>query len=73
MEDTRVSMAEILRLRKLRKQRAGGVEFSSTAISSSIQPSISQALVPASNSAPVEAPERFARQTGMVGDVDKHM
>jgi hypothetical protein len=83
VEGMRVSMAEILRLRKLRKHRVGGVEFR-VASPAGNGSSISQELVPADSARDEPEAEgkeeggfgvvsRFAKQTGMVGDVDKHM
>ncbi|KAI9743116.1 MAG: hypothetical protein M1818_003411 [Claussenomyces sp. TS43310] len=80
VEGTRVSVAEILRLRKLRKQRVGGVEF--RAAPSATVPADSAALMVPDDGGPghpdeaevqVAAVRRFAKQTGIVGDVDKHM
>jgi hypothetical protein len=81
-EGTRVSMSEILRLRKLRKHRVGGVEFRASIVNGR-DDGEDDALVLHENSragdekdeAPQEigVPRRFAKQTGMVGDVDKHM
>lgn len=74
-ESTRISMAEILRLRKQRKTRVGGVEFRSTPALYAESPS--DALVPANagegNSEVPEPVARFAKQTGLAGNVDKHM
>lgn len=84
MEGTEVSMAEILRLRKLRK-RVGGVEFRVEPTSSTQSDAAALALADGDRegyeAAEVEGGEvegppvarRFAKQTGMVGDVDKHM
>lgn len=80
-EGARVSMAEILRLRKLRKHRVGGVEFHiespttlTSAESTALTVPVDSELHPA-EAAGVQAAaaRRFAKQTGMISDVDKHM
>jgi hypothetical protein len=83
-EGASVSMAEILRLRKLRK-RVGGVEFRVESTSSAHNDAGALVLadgeresyeVVDAESADIEGPavvRRFAKQTGMIGDVDKHM
>ncbi|RFU36157.1 hypothetical protein B7463_g227, partial [Scytalidium lignicola] len=77
----KVSMAELLRLRKLRKQRVGGVEFRAESVNRhgvlqhveddrsayETEPRGGE-VVPA-----VAAVRKFAPQTGTVGDVNKHM
>jgi hypothetical protein len=83
LEGTRVSMSEILRLRKLRKHRVGGVEFRASTVNGRGDDVQDGALVLHESSRAddegVEAQHgagvvrRFAKQTGMVGDVDKHM
>jgi hypothetical protein len=83
LEDTRVSMSEILRLRKLRKHRVGGVEFRASTVNGRGDVGQDGALVlhesSRANEEGFEVPQgvgvarRFAKQTGMVGDVDKHM
>jgi hypothetical protein len=83
LEGARVSMAEILRMRKLHKQRVGGVEFRASATSSRGDDIHDGALVlheevkadgeREEGQSAVGSVRRFAKQTGMVGDVDKHM
>lgn len=81
MEGVTVSMSEILRLRKLRKHRARGVEFRVEQIGASAQEEEPQELVLRADGDSKEegleadggVKRRFARQTGMVGDVDRHM
>ncbi len=86
LEGATVPMSEILRLRKLHKQRVGGVEFRPVMTAGLRNESSfsSMALVPVSESeggrtedgqAQVAGGVRqFTRQTGLVGDVvDKHM
>lgn len=83
LESTHVSMSEILRLRKLRKHRVGGVEFRASTVNGRGDDEQEGALVPhESGRAANEGVEvqqgggvarRFAKQTGMIGDVDKHM
>lgn len=83
LESTRISMSEILRLRKLRKHRVGGVEFRASTLNGRYDDGQGGALVLHESSRTDEegvgAPQevgvvrRFAKQTGMVGDVDKHM
>jgi hypothetical protein len=83
LEGTRVSMSEILRLRKLRKHRVGGVEFRASTVNEREDDGQDGALVlNESRRADDEkdeipqglgVPRKFAKQTGMVGDVDKHM
>lgn len=83
LEGTRVSMSEILRLRKLRKHRAGGVEFRASTVNGRGDDGQDGALEPHESSKAdevgVESPQgvgvvrRFAKQTGILGDVDKHM
>lgn len=77
VEGTKVSMAEILRLRK-RNKRLGGVEFRVESHKSR-DGNDEQALVlreegeEGQGEVVVGAPRRFAPQTGTVGDVNKHM
>lgn len=83
LESTRVPISEIQRLRRLHKHRVGGVEFRAT--SSNLQSDDTQegALVPHGESRAEGSLDglqpaggvvnRFAKQTGMLGDVDKHM
>lgn len=78
VEGVLVSMAEILRMRKMKK-RAGGVEFRAETQSYTPKDE-SQALVPHTESSEgaggkVEngIPRKFAAQTGAVGDVNRHM
>lgn len=83
LESTRVSISEILRLRKLRKHRVGGVEFRASTTNGRGDDTQDGALVLHENSRQddlkVDLPQevgvvrKFAKQTGMVGDVDKHM
>jgi hypothetical protein len=80
VEGAQVSMAEILRLRKLRKHRIGGVEFRVAAPVGGSTDADSLALVHRDEAQRQEEEvsgsgvvRRFAKQTGMVGDVDKHM
>jgi hypothetical protein len=83
LEGTRVSMSEILRLRKLRKHRIGGVEFRASTVNGRGDDVHDGTLVlherTRADEEGVEALQeagvarRFAKQTGMVGDVDKHM
>lgn len=83
LKGTRVSMPEILRLRKLRKHRVGGVEFRASTVYGRGDDGQDGALVPNESSRADDekdeisqrlgVPRRFAKQTGMVGDVDKHM
>ena len=76
-EESKVSVAEILRQRKTARRRQGGIDFSTT---NNAKP----AILPASDAIvlkedPVEqlkaVVDRFAPQTGtgQVADVDKHM
>lgn len=73
-----VNMAEILRMRKLRKHRVGGVEFRVVSPALSTK---SQELAPASIKAEeseeqggLNVSKRFVGQTGaLVEGVDKHM
>jgi hypothetical protein len=83
LESTRVPISEIQRLRRLHKHRVGGVEF--RAIPSTFRGDDTEegALVPHGESradgsvhgvqSAVGVVSRFAKQTGMLGDVDKHM
>jgi hypothetical protein len=82
MEGTAVSMAEILRLRNLKKKRGGGVEF--RAAGTTREPSDQDALVLHNGEGNGEEVNdvdtvvgRFAPQTGIGGgggmDVDRHM
>jgi hypothetical protein len=76
-------MSEILRLRKLHKHRVGGVEFRASTVSGRADDGQDDALVVHESGrvddVKVELPQevgvvrKFAKQTGMVGDVDKHM
>ncbi|KAH8815040.1 hypothetical protein F5884DRAFT_851542 [Xylogone sp. PMI_703] len=80
-EKGKVSMAELLRLRKLRKQRAGGVEFRADGVGRHGLMQIEEAdgdgngIEPRNGDAipAVAAVRKFAPQTGTVGDVNKHM
>lgn len=73
-----VNMAEILRMRKLRKHRAGGVEFR---VASPAQSTTSQELVPVDTKTEeteeqggLNVAKRFVSQTGTsLEGVDKHM
>jgi hypothetical protein len=72
-----LSIAEILRLRK--KNKRGGVEFKASGQGQG-QHDEDSALVPPSKEGDVEEVEvvggiisKFARQTGAVGDVNRHM
>ncbi|CZR50483.1 uncharacterized protein PAC_00356 [Phialocephala subalpina] len=78
VEGVPVSMAEILRMRKMKK-RVGGVEFRAETQSHTPKDD-SQALVPhtealeqAGGLAENGVPRKFAPQTGAVGDVNRHM
>ncbi len=83
LEGTRVSMSEILRLRKLRKHRVGGVEFRASITNGRGDDGQEGAMVLHENSREGHEKDevqqggrvvrRFAKQTGLVGDVDKHM
>lgn len=78
-EQTKFSVAEILRQRKTAQRRRGrGIDFSNTSnatIASAAVPPTSDALVLKED--PIEqlrtVVDRFAPQTGQVADVDKHM
>ena len=75
-DETPLSVAEILRQRKVAQRRRGGIEFTNSAISTpnTLQPG--DALVEKDDTPPdIKAViERFAPQTGQVSDVaDKHM
>jgi hypothetical protein len=86
-EGTSPSITEVLRLQKARfKQRAGGVEFRAVPSSSRQESTEIDALnlhedecIGGNGKEDVdttgvgEVVRRFAKQTGMVGDVDKHM
>lgn len=83
LESTHNSMSEILRLRKLRKHRVNGVEFRDCIMKAREEDGQDGTLVLQESSKIAErgselpqgvgVARRFARQTGMVGDVDKHM
>lgn len=76
-----ISMADLFRLRKLRKQRVGGVEFKAdgagrhTAAEDYGKHGDTNGAETQSEEAvsSVAAVRRFAPQTGTVGDVNKHM
>ncbi len=78
-EETKLSVAEILRQRKTAQRRRGrGIDFSKTTnatIASAAVPPSSDVLVVKED--PIEqlktVVDRFAPQTGQVADVDKHM
>lgn len=78
-EETKLSVAEILRQRKTAQRRRGrGIDFSNTdnaTIASAAALPTSDALVVKED--PIEqlktVVDRFAPQTGQVADVDKHM
>ena len=77
-EDTRVSVAEILRQRKAAQRKRAGIEFSniSIAASNANAPQLSNALTTMADvpSAIDTVINRFTPQTGQVIDVDnKHM
>jgi hypothetical protein len=82
VEGTAVPVAEILRLRKLRKHRIGGVEFRAAPAATGGNPD-DIALIAKANAEEGKHEEeevltggivrRFIGQTGKVGDVDKHM
>jgi len=75
MEGARVSVSEILRLRKMRRPKTGGVEFKASAAlvkdqdGELVRDETSTELVSTDGS----AVRKFAPQTGMVGDINKHM
>ena len=73
-EDTEKSVAEALRLRKLRKHKVGGVGFRVTA-PTAVSESQSLTTVPAEaqEQPGLEPSRRFVGQTGTVAEVDKHM
>ena len=81
VEGTPVSISEILRLRKLRKPRVGGVEFrveSGGAKTEGAEGGQAQQIVRREEEEVEEVQSglevrRFAKQTGMVGDLNKHM
>ena len=75
LEDSHLSIAEILRRRKAAQKRRGGIEFSNASrerentthlANDKHSSSIKSAIIN-------EAVDRFAPQTGQVADVDKHM
>jgi hypothetical protein len=79
LEGTPVSMSEILRLRKKNK-RIGGVEFRASGHVSRdedgelvIRQAAGEESRPAAGDGGGGVIRKFARQTGAVGDVDKHM
>lgn len=80
VESTHVSMSEILRLRKARKPRIGGVEFRNSAPGNR-ETTHSLVIIsgPVHDDVVADEPQttvpvgRFATQTGTVGDVNKHM
>ena len=73
-EETKLSVAEVLRQRKAAQRRKGGIDFSNTNTITTA-PLTSDALIVKED--PVEqlktVVDRFAPQTGQVADVDKHM
>lgn len=78
VEAVPVSMAEILRLRKMKK-RTGGVEFRADT-QSHVPKVLEQALVEHTEASEEAGglvgngvPRKFAPQTGAVGDVNRHM
>lgn len=84
-EDIALPMSEILRLRKQRKGRFGrGVEFTAESANRAAREDSKEVVVRRGSEegekgheegeAPVVVgPRKFAPQTGMVGDVDRHM
>jgi hypothetical protein len=78
VEGVQVSMAEILRQRKQHRQRVGGVEFRAAPPASSREENPEMAVAVRGEEEKQEVEDtggvrKFARQTGLVGDVDKHM
>jgi hypothetical protein len=80
VEGVTVSMAEILRQRKQHRHRVGGVEFrAAPSAVTTRHENPETALVIREEDREVVVPEeggvvrKFAKQTGLVGDVDKHM
>ena len=75
-ESINLSVAEILRLRKLRSKRAGGVEFRADAPTARAEEENAIVLRQEQEGDAVkqhEGERKFAPQTGTVGDVNKHM
>lgn len=83
-ETSQLPMAEILRLRKLRKQRLGGVEFRAEQAGVSkgaaaapahheVESTEGKELELKEDNAPTGGIRRFAPQTGVGGGVDRHM
>ncbi|KAL3417876.1 hypothetical protein PVAG01_10885 [Phlyctema vagabunda] len=77
LESTNVPISEILRLRKQRKARVGGVEFRTfaTALGKDEETDGAEMIVHGEDEAEKKEVElrKFAPQTGMIGDVNKHM
>lgn len=76
-EGTRVPISEILRLRRQRKARVGGVEFRA-AVSPAVVDGGGEMVVREEDGeeeavARTGEVRKFAPQTGMIGDVNKHM
>jgi len=75
--DKGLSVAEILRLRKLRKTRKGGIEFSNAPAPSHPDDANSNTLVIQDADADTgrvrEMSDRFTPHTGQVVDANKHM
>ena len=76
-EEAALSIAEILRQRKVTARRRGGIEFTNNNPSNSTAPQPSEALIEREDETPADIKsviERFAPQTGQVTDTtDKHM
>lgn len=77
VEGVPVSMAEILRLRKLGRRRAGGVEFRADSHGNAAREGEQGLVLRQEQSSdivgPLEGGRQFAPQVGTVGDVNKHM
>jgi hypothetical protein len=78
VEGTQVSMAEILRLRKQRRPKIGGVEFKTSGTLVRDDQGVLVVRGPEEvgeegEAGGMEIVHRFAPQTGTVGDVNKHM
>ena len=77
VEGATVSMAEILRLRKQRRPKVGGVEFRAEGKPMRNEEGalvvMKEAEEEGRDEAPMDVAHRFAPQTGTVGDVNKHM
>lgn len=72
-EDSQRSVAEALRLRKLRKHKVGGVKFQ-VATAAHVEESQALTTVPAqAEEGGLNVQRRFVGQTGTVAEVDKHM